>query len=409
MKRAAYFRTQLRCMLRALPAVLLLSLLLFFATASISAALLRTDAASEERRVVMVGIVGDTEGSYLGFGFAVLTSLDSSRFSINFIETDLTEAEEALRRGELDGYLLIPDGFVSSIVNGTNKPIAFFTPEDADAVGTLLMQDVAKVVSALITESQSAMFGFERYVWSHAPKEAEALSNRLNLQYITAILTRQNASSVELLGISDGLDTVSYYLCAGVTLFLLLLGLSCCFLFVRSSYALPRMLAARGTGAMRQVFSEICCCFFLFLFALAVLILPAGLLASSGNGIVSGITPAELFRFFIGAMPAAAALAAMQFFLFECTSGIVGAALLQFAVGIGSAYLSGCFYPSYFFPEPLQRVAALTPAGVAFAQLRHSLAGSSNRSSLPLLLFWIAVFFWLAVLVRRARIGGKEE
>ena len=150
MKRAAYFRTQLRCMLRALPAVLLLSLLLFFATASISAALLRADSASEERRVVTVGIVGDTEGSYLGFGFAVLTSLDSSRFSINFIETDLAEAEEALRRGELDGYLLIPDGFVSSIVNGTNKPIAFFIPEDANAVRTLLIQDVAKVVAALI-------------------------------------------------------------------------------------------------------------------------------------------------------------------------------------------------------------------------------------------------------------------
>lgn len=405
--RRAYLRTQFRRTLRALPAVLLLVLSLAGAAAALFGAFLRTDAASEEKRLVTVGVVGDGEDSYLGFSFAALSSLDSSRFSVRFVATERTAAERQLKSGELDGYFLIPEGFVDSIVDGSNLPIVFRIRESTDAMGTLLMRDLTKILSALITESQSAIFGFEQLAQGVAPAEAETLANRLNLEYISTILTRENASTVELLGLSDGLGVLPYYFCAVVLIFLLSLGLSCCFLFVRGDWALPRLLAARGTRAAAQVLCEWTCCFFLFVLALAFLLLPAGLLLSAVGG-GETVTPDSLFRLFVGAIPAVAALAALQLFLFECCSGLLSAVLLSFAAGIGSAYLSGCFYPSYFFPATLQRFAALTPAGATFAQLRQSLSGQAMARPLLLLLLWFAVFLCLTVAVRRARIrGGK--
>ena len=159
---------------------------------------------------------------------------------------------------------------------------------------------------------------------------------------------------------------------------------------------------------MGQVLSE----FISFTLLLVCGVLCAGLLCAGLAGRLGLSIPelagqGSLWRLGLRALPAALMLCAMSFFLYELTDSTVGGILTLFFSAVVQGYLSGCFYPSTFFPEGLRTAGALLPAGVAMTDLRRLLLGAA-APGWPVWAYLLA-FLALAVLIRDHRLDtGKE-
>ena len=71
-----------------------------------------------ETQKYSIGVVGDTDETYLGFGINAVQTLDSTRFVIEFLPMTQEEAREKFLAGEITTYVTIEDGFVDSLVYG---------------------------------------------------------------------------------------------------------------------------------------------------------------------------------------------------------------------------------------------------------------------------------------------------
>ena len=85
---------------------------------------------------------------------------------------------------------------------------------------------------------------------------------------------------------------------------------------------------------------------------------------------LKGMTPLGAVGYIIKILPAVLMITLMQMMFYELVSGTVGAILIQFILAVGLGYISGCFYPNYFFPETMQNIASNLPTGVAFSYMR---------------------------------------
>lgn len=409
MKRAAsYFLTQLKRVLRLLPAQMGISFVIWLCV-GLLAVLLVSQKADEGQDRYRVGLVGDVSDSYLGFGFAALQTMDDSRLMIELIQMEETEAAEALSRGELTAVMRVPEGFVSSVVSGENDiHVTYETAQGQKGLAAMVMEEIADAASTLVTASQSAIYGMQRTLYEQEGADRVGReTDRLNLMLIHFVLSRSGFSEVEVLGYADGLSLEAYYFCRIILLVLLLAGLSGSVFFLHRKTALAGILRAGGVGALLQITGEylaylvyLCVSFFLP-FCLLAFALERGMLSLpewEGRGAEPFLAMLPFF------FAAAAMFAAFQFFLCELADGIVNGLLLQLICGVGMGYLAGYFYPAAFFPERLRSVGELLPTGAAARLAESGFLEKGAGGAGVSVLAWLAVFLLLTAAVRQARI-----
>ena len=110
--------------------------------------------------------------------------------------------------------------------------------------------------------------------------------------------------------------------------------------------------------------------------------------------------------FLIRILPVAAMFSALQLLLYECASGMLQGVLLQFLTATVLGYVCGCMYPVGFFPELMQRMGNLLPAGLARQYLSTGLTGAPGGALLAGLTAYGLGCLGIAILIRRGRLAG---
>lgn len=405
---AGFFLAQLKRVCHLLPVQMGVSLIIC-SCAGILAAVLVAQGAGEGQQRYRIGLVGDVSGSYLGFGFAALQTMDDSRLMIELLEMTETEAEAALAQGELTAVVRVPDDFLDAIIYGDNDTcVTYSAAAGQTQLGYTVMGEIADVASSLVTASQSAIYGMQRALYENGRADrVSAETDKFNLMLINLVLSRSGFSEVEILGYAEGLSLEAYYFCRIVLLLPLLAGLSGGVFFLYRKNALAGMLKAGGVGALSQIVGEylaylgfLCAGFLLPVFLLAQGLERALISLPEWEGVGAAPFLALLPAFFM----ATAMFAALQFFLYELADGIVNGLMLQLFVGAGMAYLAGYFYPSAFFPQRLRSVGAFLPSGAAARLVEGSFLERSAQGAGVAVIVWLAVFLLLAAVVRQRRI-----
>lgn len=410
MKIIIYLRLQLKRALKLLPRMMAVTLLLAALAALAGLLLFRMNDADEARQRVRIGVVGNTDSGGLAQGISILENMDTSRFSLSLEPMAEQDAARALDQREIDAYIIVPEGFVTAMMAGEHRPITFVSRDSGAGVGGILVRELAATVSDLVLETENAVYGAQNYTADHiAGQDPYAAGDRLVLEYMTRILDRHLLFQLETLGAAGQLSLAGYYLCGLTVLFVMLWAISCSPLFTGRSHELQRLLRADGLGAAGQVLAEFLSFTALMLCGLlCAALLCAGLGGRLGLSIpeLTGEGAVPLWQWVLRALPAALMLCAMSFFLYELTDSTVGGILTLFFSAVVQGYLAGCFYPSNFFPQALQAVGALLPAGTAMGSLRGLLLGS-HTAGWPVWLY-LLVFLALSVLVREQRLQSGE-
>ncbi len=402
----SYFGLQLKRAGRMVPRMLAVTLLLAVLTALGAMALAKRQAEDPSLQKLRVAVVGDAEEELISEALELLGRMDSSRLSISLERMEEEQAFQLLRRGKLNGCLQVPDGFARALWYGEHLPLTYYTRSGGADVGSQLMRELVVIISSLVLETESAVYGFQDLVRdTQSSPDPSASGDALVMRYAAAILDRDRLFVVEQLGAADSLSLPGYYLCGISLLFVMLWSVSCSPFFSRRSRELGQLLGAQGLGAPGQVLSEFVSFLLLLLLALAAAgLLAALLLTRFGLHIPelqarSGSLLSLLPRF----LPPALMLCALQFLLFELNGSTVSAILLQFLNAAVQGYLAGCFYPSSFFPEGLRRLGALLPAGFGMRYLRAGLLSLPDKAAAAGVWLYFLLFLALSLLLRRRR------
>ena len=376
----------------------------------IFSAMLSIDENKKDKQKFAIGVVGDTKESFLGIGISALENFDSSRFAIEFVELDEEKAKSSLQKGEISAYAVVPDDFVNSLVHGEIKKIKYYTTDDGVGISAVFEKEVTQVISNILVQSQKGVYGLADAMEDNGASYCTGEKmNELCAEYFELIINRTSMGKNEYIGIADEVSMQGYFLCSIITLFVFLFGISCVSMYAKRDISLNRILYAKGQSGQRQIICEYFTYFllvYLVVFVTSVCVVVLGGLKSLIPEL-EYMGMSEILLFTIRIIPVVAMISAFHFLLFEITRDIVTGVLLQFVASVSLTYISGCFYPIYFFPEIVQRISTFLPAGLARSYLSESIVQKPITISFVFILIYFVLFLGVTILVRNRRIKGR--
>jgi hypothetical protein len=321
-----------------------------------------------------------------------MDSLDELGVAVELLEFSQEEAAEALEKGRIKAYVLIPDGFVSAANRGQLKTIEYITTPNAAGINVLFEQEVTAIISQVLLQSEKASFGaYDALEPQIGHQEANRAMNELSQELAQFVFLRNRTGEKVLLGFS-GAPGFGAYLAAGIAVTMaLLISLSFAPIGVQQTLGVNILLRSQGKSDILQGLADYFTLFAGEIATIFVLLLGVGVFDP-------GLALSLAVRF----LPVAAMAVGLGFLCYSAMRSLLGGLLAYFFAAIGLAFVCGCLYPAWFFPERVQRLAELLPAGLA----RSFLLGE-NAALLPLL-GYTAVFVALGVMLRVGRIRAGE-
>ncbi|MBQ8696871.1 MAG: ABC transporter permease [Clostridia bacterium] len=404
-----YVRASLKRALKLLPALVILTAVL---VGVMGVAFTVMSRSNEEMKIrVRVGMVGDTEGEHLGIGLLVLDKLDTSAVAIEFVPyDDVHKAGEDVRSGYLAAYVDVPEGFLESVLSGANDPMTLITADRTDTLIPALIREMADYASGYVTDSQKAIRAMRQCVREYDIDEVDMdeVTDDLNLRYITMVTGRGRLVEMTETGEMGNASHGGYYLCSFIFVFLLLFSVMATPLFAGSREK-RAYYGSYGVKSVEQISAEYVAYAAVALLIVFSLCLAAGLLLPEGVVKEFGDPLRGMMDFFLQGLPSMLLVFSISFLLWELVPDTVNGVLLQFIMAAGIGYISGCFYPSKFFPVAVQEFAVVLPTGIALGGMREALKGSVSLGTVALTLALAAGFFLASCAVRsyRLRQGGK--
>lgn len=403
----SYFRLQLKRFFKLMPVILLLSALLICAIGAAFIGVFSESESDEQNSLINIGVVGDSDESYLGMAINALRNLDSSRFSISVQTVDSEEAaSEMIRKGDLVAYIVLPDDFISEAIAGNVQKITCVTASGATDFGSQITNELMMTVTEIVRNSQKTVYGFQNAAFDSGMDDRDVYSGGTEVAFdvINLILNRESAYRVDEIG-TGGVDYVDDTLICGMLILLLMLwGITCCTIFTARNSTLDCVLSSKGTSAAAQVLSEYAA-YLIFMVATFSVFTAVIYILSPLFPAMPLLEKYDFNRLIPGVILPVITISSMQFFLYEVTNGLVTSVMLQFFCAMGLGYISGCVYPAYLFSRGLQDVASCLPAWNCRLWLDELLAGKPSLLTLAVIGAYFAGFLVLSVILRHSRIS----
>ena len=406
-----YLRAQMKRSIKLWPIIMCFTLVLSVCIIFLLGVLISADSGGEQNVRIAIGLVGDVEETYMGIGISAIQQFDTSRFYVDFLTLEEEEAKDMLRSGKLTGYVLVPDGFVTSVMYGDNMHMSFVMGNNPSALGPVLVREVLDLVENLVIETQNGVFALSNLAddYDLGRSEVRSAEEELNIRYFDAIFTRADTAELNLLGKGKGLGFAEYYFGAFVLLLMLLWGIICVPLMTKRDMALSRLLYTSGRGCFGQVIGE-------YIPFLAIIVINTVMLmgissvmidsSEAVNGLELFLNGENIVLSVLRIIPCMLVISAMQFFLYELASGVITSVLIQLLSTVVLAYISGFLYPSDSLPDIVQSIAGITPTGMSFDYMSMLFVDDPGPAEVMPLIFVFLLCICGAVLVRRIKIKG---
>ncbi len=404
-----YFYLQMKRSFKKYPAVLLITIVTVCASALCAYGIISQSVGKEENRKISVGIVGDTGDSYLGMGIYALKNIDTSRYAVDFVEMTRQEAEEALQKQDIHGYVDVPPDFIRDVVRGKNTPASYVVRKSALNFGSILTGEITGTVSELITETQTSIYSMQDVARKlNQKKNLGKKSEELNIKYINTILGRSKIFDIRTIGVADNISFGGYYLCGIIMFFMMLWGISCTKILDRGNRSVQRLLCSRGMSTFWQIMCEYASYFAITLLTIVIFAVLFAVFAPQNLPVaeLSGVGLWSVAGFVIKIVPVVMMVCSLHTVIYEAVSSTVAAVLLQFVVSAVLGYISGFFYPEYFFPDFMRSFASVLPSGVGFAYIRRTVSGLGVIKELWMCIAYFAGFIALTVTIRKRKTEG---
>ncbi len=417
-----YTQLRIKAVLKIFPSMCIMTLLLCLALGGMlylqSASTLKL-AEGDEDATVSIGIAGISDEGTFSAAFPMLLKMDSSSSEVTFVLYDTkAEAVKAIRRKQIIAAIVIPDGVVSTLLSGGLDKMTLIVPASSAGIEALLMKELSKTVSTILGSMNIASHTLADYYTLSGTTDPDVIANAQTDLLLTAMqdmLHRNQMFKVKYAKSEKQLSVESFYLISMVMLLILLIGVMCAGSFIRSDYALPKLLSLRRLGPVKQIIAEYISLVTLLVLLCGIFIPLIGYALSNMPITFSafGLTPEDFLKGFLlfglKTLPVILLAAAIDLFLYELSKTLITGVLLQFLTMISLAYLSGIFYTVSTMPESLKTIQTFLPTGQALLYLQYIAKGKGGAEDhLLLVLLWTLAILCLTCLQRSGKMAGKR-
>ena len=398
-----YIVLQFKRLLRVLPFVALAAAVLFGALGAIYAGLMGSERQSQESNPFRVALVGTQEDTILQMGISALGGMDASRFALQVVQMEEADARTALEQGSIAAYVVFPEGFMDNAMQGNILPLRFVSPAGASNIGSILRIELTRVISDILDAAQKGTYGSVSAMRELAGvKNPWPIAQQLALSYTQLILLRGDVYEARSLGLSDGLGLEGHLLCGLCVLLAMLCTLPFAPTMIHKDASLNKLLCAKGFRAIKQVLCELIVYYILLYALLAVLL--TGVLRYVGPQLSLDVTGVRLYTW----LPVMFAVASLSYLLYELSTDVISGVLLQFFLFVFLCFICGCFYPAYFFPDVVQKLGSILPAGLARSHLAGAITGSGSAATTLGLMAWGVGLTALSAFLRSYKLKRVE-
>ena len=404
-----YFYLQLKRGLRVFPFILLTALIILTSVVTVFLAVQSRMQNGEENQRFKIAITGDLDNKYSRLGLAVLQNFDDTRFAIDLTEMTADEAESQLKKGMISAYVILPENFIERALSGDVDRVTYVTSAGGQNVVSMFKNEFTALITDMIVHSEKGTYAIYSAVKESGLSGAGKHMDELCMEYVDLIFSRSKVMTVEQLGISQGVSTAEYYVC-GLTVFLLmLLGITFVTVCVRSDLSLNRLLVSKGSSALAQTTCEFAAHYIILSLLIAVMSAVGSVaLAIMGKGDLLLTNFTDLLPLFARIFVILLMISGFNTLMFELSGNMVSAVLFHFFASIGLCYISGCFYPIYSLPLPLQKLSHFLPTGIAREYLEGYFVGDTNYTQLVGILIFTVGFLAVTHLIRSSKTSNRR-
>lgn len=303
---------------------------------------------------IEVGVAVPEDDALAEKAMKMIASLDSVNSLCSFVYTDRDRGERMLKAGQLSALMVLPEGLVEGIVDGTNIPVTVIFSENSGLEGAVL-RELTEAGASVLRTSQAGIYAADALLKEHGMElsipEAEADLNRIFMRYA---LSRENYFRQERVSAAGNVTVAVFYGVSAAVFLLLLMGIPAAPLLRPSSPGLEQSLERMGINRTVQCLIRLLC---LFLLLLAVSAVP--LVCALHMGVV-GNSPGVLVMWLLVCLASSAWIQ----LVFEWCRNSAAAILFLFFATVTMLFASGGIVPSVFLPETVQFIGKFTVTAV---------------------------------------------
>ena len=127
-----------------------MSMVLLLAVVGALVGLLSDQSGKAENTKVSIAVTGDTESPLLQLGLKTFQSIDETKYSLEILSMEEDQAREALLKGEIACYMVIPQDFVENAMYGRIDPVRFVTATGTEDVVALFKNELLQILTDLV-------------------------------------------------------------------------------------------------------------------------------------------------------------------------------------------------------------------------------------------------------------------
>lgn len=361
----AYLNIELKRALKSLPYLLAgaAALALFAGAAAFSAGKLLY--AGEAVGRIRVGVAVPSSDQTSKWLMSMVSSLESVSSLCEFEYVEEEEGRKQLRQGEIYALMLLPDGLVQGIVDGSNEPVTVLFPESA-GLEAAVFRELTDAGAGILRTAQAAIYAADELLYESGKEELVPEAEReLNSTYMKYALSRSVYFKPEKVSAAGDIGMGTYYGISAAAAVLLLLGIPAAGYIRPLSPVMEGKLALIGMGRPLRLAARTLCLGFLFA---AVTAAPWALCLSLG------LLEAEALSAPVWLLACTAA-AGWVILVYElCRSTLAGICVLFITTAV-MVFMAGGIVPSVFLPQAVQAAGRFTPAAVLMDALRWMVSG----------------------------------
>lgn len=349
---------------------------------------------------VKVAAVIPENDSDIALAFNLIANMDSLKSVCEFETLDIETALAKLDRGELSAIIQIPEGFIESLLYGSNTPGNVIIPENA-GMESMLFCSLIGAGAQFLSYSEAGIYAVGDLLRMNGfESSASFAQDSLYDYYISYTMNRGNFFKPEPVSATGSLSIAGYYICSGIVLMLLLCGMTVADRFSNRPAAVMESLRASRISKAYIKISELIGVTLMFFVLFASILIAAG---SSFAAEYIDLTPGGVFIFLV----LTASVSSFIMLLSCIADGGLVSVLLMFLSTAFMMYAGGRIVPSSYLPPAIENIGRLLPA-YGWCRLAESVtSGQVNAHALIMTVGYGLAFVIISIIV--TVIKGRER
>ena len=207
--------------------------------------------------VIRIGIVSEEESSLSGMLVNFVSSMESMEESCQFVTMEREQAYDALSDGSIYAAVILPEGMVESILNGTNLPATVVFGNTYSKVETAVFKEMAGAGERLLATAQAGIYAADALcIQLGKTDRIQEAEDILNAAYLRYALKRAEVFDLREVVATGGMGTKGYYTVSLLLVFMSFAGIAMGRYASVRTEDFQRVLSARGIGLVRQYLLE---------------------------------------------------------------------------------------------------------------------------------------------------------